>query len=249
MISKQKKIIAIIGAQGLVGSELTKVVNTKANLICIEVVRGDNFAEKLQNVDYVIHAANSPKRYAAELNQQMDYEESVVKTAKLIEACKRMGARLLLISSISARTQLNTVYGRHRHACELIALQAGCIVARLGYMFSKQKIYGALGNIVNNEDVFLDPTSEYSYSDVCWNANKIVELMLTEEQGIVELGANGSITLQSIVDLISSKSVFKSDTVDIQIAKCDIKDRPQIQEFLDYLMGISINNKQVISKG
>jgi dTDP-4-dehydrorhamnose reductase len=249
MTIKQKKIIAIIGAQGLVGSELTKVINAKTNLTCVEVVRGDNFAVKLQNVDYVIHAANSPKRYEAELNQQMDYEESVVKTAKLIDACKGAGARLLLISSISARTQLNTVYGRHRHACELMVLQAGCVVVRLGYMFSKQKIYGALSNIVNNEDVFLDPTSEYSYSDVSWNANKIVELLLTEGRGVVELGANGSITLQVIADLTSSTSVFKSDTIDIQIAQCDIKDRPKIQEFQDYLIGISANDKEIISKG
>jgi hypothetical protein len=117
----------------------------------------------------------------------------------------------------------------------MMTLAAGYPVVRLGYMYSSSKVYGALENILNNHDVYLSSQSTYSYSDVLWNAEKIVSCALTQRGTIRELGARGGINLRRIADILQSKSRFVSEKIDIQIARCDFADKPDISEFEQFL--------------
>ena len=144
------KAILVVGAKGFVGSEIVKQINLSFNLEAIGAERGDDLENKIKQSDYVIHAANSPSRYKAQLNPEDDFNESVEKTNTIYALCKKHSKGLTLISSISARAQLETVYGMNRKSCEYIVGNKS-IVIRLGYMFSNYKLYGALKSIYENE--------------------------------------------------------------------------------------------------
>ena len=228
------KAVLVIGAKGFVGSEIVKQINLSLNLEVIEAVRGDDLEKKIKQSDYVIHSANSPSRYKAQLNPESDFNESVDKTNTIYSLCKKYSKGLTLISSISARAQLDTIYGMNRRSCEYI-IGNKSIVIRLGYMYSSHNLYGALRSIYENEDVYLDESSSYSFSDVTWNAQKIIEITESQNSGVYELGARGDITLRQISDILGSNSKFKGNTKDIQIANYVGNDNPAISDFKDYL--------------
>jgi len=236
------KLILVIGAKGFVGSEIVKQINLSSNLEVIEAVRGDDLEKKIKLSDYVIHTANSPSRYKAQLNPENDFAESVEKTNNIYSLCEKYSKRLTLISSISARAQLDTVYGMNRRSCEYI-IGNKSIVIRLGYMFSSYNLYGALRSIYENKDVYLDESSSYSFSDVSWNAQKIIEITENQDSGIYELGARGDITLRQISNILGSYSKFKGNTKDVQIANYIGNDNPAIRDFRDYLETIKRNKK------
>jgi nucleoside-diphosphate-sugar epimerase len=236
------KVILVIGAKGFVGSEIVKQINLFSNLEVIEAVRGDDLEKKVKQSDYVIHSANSPSRYNAKLYPENDFYESVEKTNIIYSLCRKHSKMLTLISSISARAQLDTVYGRNRRSCEYI-VGNNSIVIRLGYMYSRCNLYGALRSIYEDKDVYLDENSSYSYSDVAWPAQKIIDITESQDNGIYELGARGDITLRKISDILGSNSKFIGKNKDVQIAKYTNNDNPSINDFVEYLEVIKRGRK------
>ena len=240
--------IAVVGGKGFVGSAVVNTINKYRTNGCKVITRQDNLSESLCGCDMVIHCANSPRRYQAEQDQQYDFRESIQKTFKIIDICKKKGSDFLLISSMSARTQLDTIYGRNRRACEMISLAAGYPVVRLGYMYSPNKVYGALENILKNQNVYYSSQSKYSFSDISWNAEKIVVCSLSQQAKVRELGSRGEITLKRIADILGSSSQFVSDKHDLQIANDHFVDQPDIDKFERYLLDLKSKSKNLKSK-
>lgn len=229
------KTVAVIGANGFVGSHVVKALE-KRGLTVIPVVRGDDPEEKIKNADAVIHAANSPSRFKAAKDPKLDFNESVEKTFKFLSLAKKYQASFVLVSSISARAQLEHPYGANRRSCECMALLEGAKVVRLGYMYSHSKTYGALDDIIHGRQVFLAADSVYSFSDVVWNAEMIVATLLKDKTAeLVELGSAGSISLKEIATLLGSKSEFVGEYKDIQVAQDIPSGAPAITEFTQYL--------------
>jgi len=229
------KTVTVIGAKGFVGSALVNTLQSNSAINVVTAVRGDDLEKKIKGSDYVIHTANPPGRFRAQNNPEEDFIECVEKTNTISELCRKYSSRMTLISSIAARVQLDTVYGMNRRSAELLALKENALVIRLGYMFSDHRIYGALKDIYENKDVYLSKESEYSFSDIQWNADKIAELTLQDKMGIWELGARGSVTLAEIAGILSSKSSFVGNSVDKQIASYTGDDNPEIDDFIHYL--------------
>ena len=130
----------------------------------------------------------------------------------------------------------------NRRSCEYI-IGNKSIVIRLGYMYSNYNLYGALRSIYENEDVYLDEDSSYSFSDITWNAQKIIEITESQDSGVYELGARGDITLRQISNILGSNSKFKGNTKDVQIANYIDNDNPAIRDFMDYLEVIKKDRK------
>lgn len=228
------KKIAVIGARGFVGSHLIRAID-KLGHISISIYRGDDYQEKISSADLIIHAANSASRFKASQNIEYDFQESVEKTFNFASPAKQLRKKFILISSISARTQLSHPYGINRRSAECIVQMMGGQVIRLGYMYSQEKVYGALNDIFLNKDVYLSGESRYSYSDISWNAEKIIKLSMDDENKMYELGANGSISLNEIVSLLNSTCRFVGEYKDIQIANDHFPDSPNIEKFKTYL--------------
>ena len=190
------KKVAVIGSCGFVGSQISSEIKNSKDFSLIPVTRGDNLRDAIRQADVVIHSANSAKRFFAENNPEEDFYESVEKTSTIKELAENKP--FILISSISARTQLHTVYGRNRRSCELIADATKSLIVRLGPMYGAGKSIGVLNDIINNRKVYAAPTTEYAFVDVRYNAKKIFSLISKDIIGIIEIGAKNGISLESL---------------------------------------------------
>ncbi len=199
--------IAVIGARGYVGAALCAELAKSSRFDLHRIHRGDNLIEKLDGCDIVIHAANTGRRFWANQNADADFTESVLKTQKILEAA---GAKkIILVSSISARTQLETSYGRHRRACELVVASERNLIVRLGPMYGTEKLSGALLDIIKGQEVFATAGTRYAYARLSYCASFIVENLT--RVGLIECGARNTVTLEEIRAALGSPSVFRGE--------------------------------------
>lgn len=203
--------IAVIGAKGFVGSEICEVLNFNKNYNTIPITRGDDICSLLKNSDFIIHSANPAGRFKAELKPENDFLETVEKTSNILKIAKNKS--IILISSLSCRTQIDTNYGRNRRSCELMTLLKGGKVIRLGPMFGGNRKKDILHDILNHKNIYVSAKTKYAYVSVGWAASKIVELIPCPP-GLYEIGARNSVSLAQLADHFGSRSIFsgKNDT-------------------------------------
>jgi dTDP-4-dehydrorhamnose reductase len=239
-----RKRIAVIGSNGFVGSTMVKALE-RSTFATVKVTR-ETDPQIIQTCSHVIHCANSASRYNAELYPESDKQDSLIKTQNFLSRINSNQTKFILISSISARTEPHTIYGQNRLDCEKLVVKNGGYFARLGYMYSTERIYGALKDILSNQAVYLDKESRYSYSNVNWNAEKIIELFIVDDnRRSVELGCKGSISLGEIASILDSRSEFIPKKKDVQIANDEFVDQPSIREFCSYLMGLKRKKNEI----
>ena len=228
--------VVVIGANGFVGSKVCQYIDSHTEFKLIPVVRGDNMLDAINQADIVVHVANSAKRFYAESNPEEDFIESVEKTTLINQYANKK--RLILISSISARTELDTVYGRNRRDCELIVEGPQTLIVRLGPMFGEDKRVGALHDLLTNNTVYVSENTKYAYVNVNYNAEKIVSFIGDSSlNGYIELGSKIGISLKKLKKIIGSNSKFtgKDDT---QIPNYPPSDAPNVMDVVDYLKSI-----------
>lgn len=194
-----------MGAQGYVGSQICRAITHGGAHRLITVGRADDLHALLPDAEIVVHAANPAKRFQASQNPQRDFEETVEKTAGILRAAR--GKKFILISSLSCRTQLDTVYGRHRRACELLALLQGATVVRLGPLFGGNRTRDILHDILLGNPVFVSAQTLYAYTDVAWVGRRIVDFF-TGGEGIFEIGAQNAVALADLAVRFQSQSSF-----------------------------------------
>ena len=227
------RTIAVIGAKGFVGSAICEEIEKRKEFKLIRICRGDDIALLVREAEVVIHAANSSKRFFAEKNPEIDFFESVEKTFKIKQLAR--GKKLILVSSISARVQLNAAYGRHRRACELIVDEGQSLIIRLGPMFGESKEVGALNDILNNRPCYVTEKTRYAYVNVAYTAKKIIDLV--DHIGVIELGAKNAIELGELKKILGSGSTF-SGSDDTQIPLQPQSDAPDAREILNFALNL-----------
>lgn len=199
------KTVAVVGAAGYVGTQIAHAVAASGHYKLIPVLRSDPAKELLVDADIVVYAANPALRFQAEKDPMHDFEETVEKTARFLALAG--GKRFVLVSSLSCRTQLNSNYGRHRRACELMALVNDALVIRLGPMYGGGRTDDTLHRILAGSRVFVAAETRYAYVDVVWAGQKIFEL-LEAPDGLREIGARNAVCLADLRDYFASASKF-----------------------------------------
>lgn len=203
---KNKKTIALLGAEGFVGKNIAEAIISSDKYNFIPILRRDPAKKLISYADIVIHSANPAKRFNAENDPINDFQETIDKTASFFSFSK--GKKFILISSISCRTQIYTTYGRHRRACEfMVSYDSNSLVIRLGPMFGGDRKQDMLHDILNGKEVFVSEDTLYSYVDVSWTGRKIIDLC-EKECGTIEIGAKNYVRLGDIRDRFNSKSIF-----------------------------------------
>ena len=147
------------------------------------------------------------KRFWAKQNPKLDYEETVTKTKNILSDFKF--DKIVHISSVSARCQLNTVYGENKKMSEnLVKETKNYLIVRLGSMYGEGLTKGVLIDMINNNKVYIDGNSKYSFTDVSWNAKWIIDNLNLKNE-IVEIGSTDHIELNKLAKLIKSTSEFE----------------------------------------
>ncbi len=226
------KSVALIGANGFVAKSINKYLLKNDNISVTPVTRSNYEFERInKNYDVIINSAMPSKRFWAKQNPYEDFIETVEKTFNIVNNWK--SSKIIQISSISARSQLDTTYGRHKAAAEKLVNNKNNLILRLGPMYGKSLEKGVLIDMKKDNPVYFSKESLYCFAPVDWVGEWISKNM--HLSGIFDLGANNAIKLEEVANKIGSKSVF-SGPVDNQILSKEIENAPEARNVIDFLL-------------
>ena len=230
--------VAVFGASGFVGRSLSVALASKKYKV-VPVTR-ENYSQHIgKKYDVVINAAHPAARFWANKNPDLDFKETVQKTADIFYKCSFK--KFVQISSVSARCQLDTVYGRHKLAAESICNSGDNSIIRLSSMFGKDLKKGVLINMLKGEKVFISGDSRYAFASMDFVVDHIASHL--DSKGVVEVGAFNSVSMIDIAKHLNAKIEFEGD-VDVQEIENPGSNFPDAKEVFLYLDKM----KQSISK-
>jgi nucleoside-diphosphate-sugar epimerase len=224
------KQIALVGINGYIGSALFEKLQKNKKYNVTGVTRDNYSYFQKRSYDLVINAAMPSKRLWAEQNPLLDFDETVKKTADLVYTWQYK--KFIQISTISARSELDRVYGRNKAAAERICLDDKNLIFRLTSTFGDRLTKGSVIDILNGQKVWVDGRSRYSFASLEFVTSWISENL--DRKGIVEVGARNSLSLERIAHYLGVKVSFQGK-VDHQIVKNPLPEFPDAREILKYL--------------
>ena len=222
--------IALIGYKGFVGSAIAR--KFKARDIEFVGIDRSNFEKKSEiEFDIIINSAMPSKRFWAKNNPLEDFKSTVMLTAKLFYNWKYK--KIIQISSVSARCQLDHIYGKNKKCAEeLVLTDQNNLIIRLGAMYGSGLDKGALFDIINNKMVYVSEKSTYNFIDVDVAADLIIDNI--ENCGIKEIGAKDEISLKEIAKNFNKKGSF-SGKIEFQNTINPESHFPSSSEVISYL--------------
>lgn len=228
--------VGLFGANGFVGKRL--YASLIKNGYEVTPITRENYKEhfgKFFNI--VINGAMPSSRFSAKSNPTQDFKETVQKTTDILYGVNF--DKFVQISTVSARCQTDTVYGRHKLAAENICNRGNNLIFRLTAMFGDDLKKGVLVDIINGGKVFVDKESRYSFSDVDFVADYIVSNL--DKSGIIEVGAHNSVKLIDIVNHFGFSNEFDG-FLDIQEIQNEDPILPNAEEVFNFISN-RINHK------
>ena len=224
--------IALIGADGFVGKSIKKyILNDKSKLITCVTRENYKAAKEEKEYDILINAAMPSKRFWANQNPIKDFRETVEKTFNIVNDWK--SSKIIQVSSISARSQLDTIYGRHKAAAEKLVCNTNNLILRLGPMYGKSLNKGVLIDMKKNHTVYVSEESLYCFAPVDWVGEWISRNL--HLSGTIDIGGNNPIKLNQIAKRIGSKSKFVGP-IDNQVISKEIKNGPEAIDVIDFIL-------------
>lgn len=223
--------IAVIGAKGFVGSALCEALSTNTSFTVFPITRENSIEMRSMEFDTIINCAMPSARFRAKNDPHWDFTETIKKTADLVYDWKYK--KFVQISSVSARCQLDTVYGRHKAAAEQLCFAENNLIIRLGPMYDKSLTKGVLVDMMHGKTVFIDESSRYCFASLAFSTQWIAShLHLT---GIHEIGGRNAIALQDIAKHIGKDIVFDGpiDHQEIRNPEQDFPEASAVLAFLD----------------
>ena len=196
--------IAVIGANGFVGSNLVKVLKKKNKLK--KITRKTKFSNLKSNFDIIIHAANSSKKYEASKNKKKDFENSVKLTRKIISIFRNN--KIILVSTISVCNEKN-IYSKNRKICENLILKQKKknIIFRLSVLLNYKLKRGILYDLIKGNKINVDKNT-YVNPLTIQEVSQYIMLNLKSQKKIHEVGSHNKIRLNTIKKILKSKSKF-----------------------------------------
>jgi nucleoside-diphosphate-sugar epimerase len=205
--------VAVVGADGFVGTALCAELERRADVQLVRVRRADYDAVRTSHTfDIVVNAAMPSRRFAARKNPAHDFEQTVATTSRILYDFS--SAKIVQISSVSARSQLDTVYGRHKRAAEVLADNGRNLVVRLGPLYDPALSKGVIIDLLRGQPVYCSAQSRYAFTPLGWAARRIADSF--DKLRILEIGARSSVRLGDLAAHLNSLSTF-SGAVDDQI--------------------------------
>jgi len=223
--------VGIVGARGYLGSALCDACGRSSGFSVIAVTRENYDQKKKDEYDVLINCAMPSARFWAKNNPQKDFVETVQKTADLVYGWNYR--KFVQVSTVSARCQLDTVYGRNKAAAEALCA-ADHLIVRLGAIYDQDMKKGVLIDMIRGNTVFVGGESRYCFADRGLVADWIA--LNLGRSGIVEFGGRNAISLKSVAEHIGSISTFEG-ALDHQEVETSDPDYPEASNVLAFLDG------------
>jgi nucleoside-diphosphate-sugar epimerase len=226
--------VAVVGASGLVGSEIVNALRHRGDVTVITVDRANYQRHSTGRYDVVVNAAMPSRRFWARTHPKDDYRETVTKTAELVYGWN--WGLFVQVSTLSARLAPDTVYGRHKAAAEAICPPDTSHVVRLGPLYGPRLDKGVLVDMATHRTVFVGADSRYAFTPVSWVAERIADI-LASGPGTSEIGARGSVALGALAERAGSRSEFTGPTDHQEFSGESGEGTPDAGLVLDFLRG------------
>lgn len=185
--------IAVVGAGGFFGRALCRALADAGESVTA-VTRESAPSDRAGEYDVLVNTAMPSKRFWAKQHPDLDFLETVRKTADLLYGW-RFG-RFVQISTLSARCERDTVYGRHKAAAEALCDRPDCLVVRLTSLYGPGMTKGTILDIRNGGPVYVDGESRYAFTPVSFAAEWVAHNL--DAAGLVEVGAKNTMSLREI---------------------------------------------------
>ena len=249
--------IGVIGAGGFLGRAVTeKLIKRGMNPI---IIRRDTKYEELPALDFLINVAGNSKKYLADSNPRMDFEDNVLHVLRILTTIGLEIDKVVHISSSEVygtmqigerqRTELDKClpgsnYGFSKMLTEQIIQNYAkkWIIFRLGGLFGDGMTKGPVFDILNNHPLRLTSDSTLQLMDIQMVANSLLDLVLDiNADGIFNLATPDHLSIVEIGDLLNRNLVFSSE-LSIYHSRLDVSkisqfieidsQRSQLQEFV-----------------
>lgn len=226
-------MIGVLGANGFVGSSICSVLK-KRKIKFKKITRRNYLNYQKYKFSILINSSMPSKRFWAKKNPKADYEETVNKT---LFFCKNYNFKKFIhISSISSRCQKNTVYGKNKLLSEKIVKKLGNYsIYRLGPMYSHKLTKGVLVDLKNSKTVFVNKKSKYSFTDLNWITNYIIQNLKYNKNLVQEIGAYDYYVLEDLKKIMNSKSRFFGETDNQLIKNSKMKNLVSSSKVIEYI--------------
>ena len=231
--------LAIIGASGFFGAVLAEQARA-CGLDHVRVTRqGYDDAAAEGGFDVVVNAAMPSRRFWAEIHPDEDFRETVLKTHRILRDFAP--AKIVQISSVSARCQHDRVYGRHKRAAEALVDDGRNLVVRLGPLYHPTLSKGVIRDILDDGPVYAAGASRYAFTPAAWAARTILSRL--DDRGVIELGARGALRLEELARALGSGSSFRG-AEDHQEFPAAPPDAPAADEAIDFARALRARLKE-----
>ena len=225
--------VAVIGADGYVGSRLSAALARDPDCALARVTRANGEEMREKAFDVLVNAAMPSARFWAKSHPEEDFLETVKKTADLLYRWRFK--KFVQLSTVSARCQLDTVYGRHKAAAEKLCGFGDNLIVRLGPMYGPGLKRGVLIDMLEGKKVFVDGGSRYCFAPVDFAASWIAGNL--RRSGIAEVGARNALKLREVAEHLGAKVEFEG-AVDHQEIPDPAGDFPDARGVLAFLDGL-----------
>ena len=209
--------VAIVGANGYVGSALHQALSRLPEYRVIPVIRADYEKAREIPVDILVNAAMPSGRFWAKNNPEKDFLETVGKTADLLYGWHYQ--KFIQVSTVSARCELHTLYGRHKAAAEKLCDPAEHLIVRLSAMYSDHLRKGVLIDILNHAKVYLSGESRYPFAPLSFVADWMAQNL--HRKGVVEVGARNTVRLAEIARHLNEDISFEGPVENQELVNPD----------------------------
>jgi nucleoside-diphosphate-sugar epimerase len=195
--------IAVIGASGLFGRALLQAFADTTHTVT-PVTRATYESHRHTAYDVVINTAMPSKRFWARQHPDLDFTETVGRTADLLYGWTF--TKFVQISSLSARCERDTVYGRHKAAAEVLCDRPDALVVRLTSLYGPDMTKGVIIDIVNHAPVFVASDSAYAFTPVAFAAAWVASHL--DATGVIEVGARDTVRVSDIAEALGREVTF-----------------------------------------
>lgn len=224
--------VAVVGSQGYVGSVLYERLLRSSEYAPEGVTRENHSIMKEKDFDILINCAMPSGKFWANNNPEVDFKETVEKTANLLYGWKFK--KFVQVSTVSARCQLDTIYGRHKAAAEKLCDFGNNLIVRLGALYSPEMKKGVLVDMIQGKKVYVNGASRYPFISVSFCADWVVSNL--DREGTVEIGGTNAIALKDVADHIGASVEFEGAIHHLDIESTeDLPEASDVLHFLDSL--------------
>ncbi len=224
--------VAVVGAQGYVGRAICAALERRDDVELVPVTRADYEQWRGQGpFGVLVNAAMPSGRFAARKDPLKDFEATVGLTADLVNGWDFES--FVQVSSVSARAQLDTVYGRNKAAAEKLCPPDASLIVRLGPMYSDDLDKGVLIDMLEGGTVYAAAESRYCFAPRDFSAGWIAANLT--RRGLVEVGGRNAVALEEVASRAGSGSSFEGgvDHQEIEDPDPSFPEAAEVHEFME----------------